>query len=171
MIYSPLHHEGGTKMEIKIMLTAAVFFGGWLLSYVFLRQLLFNFRVAYPLLNKMNEIDPELIAPGARRYTNTSVVVCIVGIAVFCGVVVFLCPKYLIISFFVGVALCLVMILGKLTPANQAMFESFCSGYCRFVPDDELRTIMYNKEYKKINRRLRELSYGSSFVPEFRDKT
>ena len=53
-------------MEIKIMLAAAVFFGGWLLSYVFLRQLLFNFRVAYPLLNKMNGIDPELIAPGAR---------------------------------------------------------------------------------------------------------
>ena len=69
-------------MEIKIMLAAAVFFGGWLLSYVFLRQLLFNFRVAYPLLNKMKGIDPELIAPGARRYTNTSVVVCIVGIAV-----------------------------------------------------------------------------------------
>ena len=77
-------------MEIKIMLAAAVFFGGWLLSYVFLRQLLFNFRVAYPLLNTMKGIDPELIAPGARRYTNTSVVVCIVGIAVFCGVVVFL---------------------------------------------------------------------------------
>lgn len=158
-------------MESKIMFAAAIFFGGWLMSYVFLRQLLFNFRVAYPLLKKMDGIDPELIAPGARRYTNTSVAVCVVSMAVLSGAVVLLCPKYLIISFFVGVALCLVMIFGKLTPANQAMFESFCSGYCRFVPDDELRTIMYNKEYKKINRRLRELGYGSSFVPEFTDKT
>ena len=158
-------------MEIKIMYAAAIFFGGWLMSYVFLRQLLFNFRVAYPLLKKMNALDPELIAPGARRYTNTSVAVCVLSIAVLCGVVVFLCPKYLIISFFAGVALCLVMILGKLTPANRAMFESFCTGYCRFVPDDELRTILYNKDIKKINRRLRELGYSSSFVPEFQDKT
>ena len=49
-------------MEIKIMYAAAIFFGGWLMSYVFLRQLLFNFRVAYPLLKKMNALDPELIA-------------------------------------------------------------------------------------------------------------
>lgn len=157
-------------MEIKIMFAAAIFFGGWLLAYVFLRQLLFNFTVAYPLLKKMWELDPELIAVGAKRYTNTSVIVCIVSIAVIVFVVLFLCPTYLIISFFVGFLLCLLMIAGKLTPRNRAMFESFCAGYCRFVPDDELRTIMYNKDVKKINRRLRELGCNSSFVPEFEDK-
>ena len=49
-------------METKIMLAAAIFFGGWLLSYVFIRQLLFNFITAYPLLRKMQQIDENLIA-------------------------------------------------------------------------------------------------------------
>ena len=29
---------------------------------------------------------------------------------------------------------------------------------------------LLNKDFKKINRRLRELGYGSSFVPEFDDR-
>ena len=169
MIYLPSKYEGGTRMEIKIMLAAAIFFGGWLLSYVFIRQLLFNFMTAYPLIRKMQEIDKDLIAVGAKRYTNTSVFVCLAIIAVIVFLVLFFCPKYLIISFFVGAALCLAMIIGKLSPRSRTMFENFCSGYCRFVPDDELRTIMYNKDIKKINRRLRELNYSSSFVPEFGD--
>ena len=49
------------------------------------------------------------------------------------------------------------------------MFENFCIAYCRFVTDDELRTIMFGKEIKKIDRRLRELGCSSSFVPEFKD--
>ena len=164
-----MHCERGSAMEIKIMLAAAIFFGGWLLSYVFLRQLLFNFLIAYPLIKKMQALDPDLIAVGAKRYTNTSVAVCVVSIAVVVFIVVFLCPTYLIISFFVGMAFCLAMLISKISPNNRSMFESFCTGYCRFVPDDELRTIMYNKETKKINRRLRELGYGSSFVPEFKE--
>ena len=41
-------------MEIKIMLAAAMFLGGFLWVYFLIRQLLFNLRVAYPLLKKMN---------------------------------------------------------------------------------------------------------------------
>lgn len=170
MVYSPLYWEGGCGLEFKIMLAAALFFGGWLVSYVFLRQLLFNFFTAYPLIKKMQELDPELIAVGAKRYTNTSVAVCAVATALIVALVLIFCPTYLIISFFVGMAVCLVMLAGKLSPRNRAMFESFCSGYCRFVPDDELRTILYNKDVKKINRRLREMGYSSSFVPEFDEK-
>ena len=155
-------------METKIMLAAAIFLGGWLLSYIFLRQLLFNFVTAYPLIRKMQEIDPDLIAIGAKRYTSTSVLVCLVISAVVVFVVIYFCPIYLIVSFFVGVLVCIAMLIGKLSPQNQPMFENFCAGYCRFVADDELRTIMYNKETKKINRRLRELGYNSSFVPEFK---
>ena len=157
-------------METKIMLAAAIFFGGWLWFYVFMRQFLFNLVTAYPLIRKMQELDPELIAPGARRYTNTSMLVCSVISAVILFVVFFFCPTYLIISFFVGAALCLVMLIGKLSPQNRNMFDNFCAGYCRFVPDDELRTAMYNKDVKKINRRLREMGFDHSFVPEFKDK-
>ena len=155
-------------MQIKIMLAAAIFFGGWLLSYVFIRQLLFNFVTAYPLIKKMQSIDEDLIAVGARRYTSTSVLVCILVSAVIVFLVVYFCPKYLIISFIVGVLICLVMLLNKIAPQNRPMFDNFCVGYCRFVPDDELRTIMYNKDVKKINRRLREMGYDHSFVPEFK---
>ena len=158
-------------MEIKIMYVAILFFAGWLWFYVFVRQFLFNFVTAYPLIKKMREIDPELIAVGAKRYTTTSVLVCTLISAVIIFVVLRFCPDYLKIAFFVGAALCMVMLLGKLSPQNKNMFENFCAGYCRFVTDDELRTLMYNKEIKKINRRLRELGYDRSFVPEFKDKT
>ena len=65
-------------METKIMLGAAVFFGGWLWFYLFMRQFLFNLLTAYPMIRKMQEIDPDLIAVGAKRYTNTSMMVCTV---------------------------------------------------------------------------------------------
>lgn len=155
-------------MSMKIMLAAAIFFGGWLWFYVFMRQLLFNFTTAYPLIKKMQAIDPDLIAVGAKRYTTTSVLVCSLISVIILFVIFRFCPLYLLISFFVGAAICFAMLITKLSPNNLPMFESFCSAYCRFVPDDELRTIMFNKEIKKINRRLREMSYSNSFVPDFK---
>ena len=155
-------------METKIMLCAGVFFGGWLWFYLFMRQFLFNLMTAYPMIRKMQEIDPNLIAVGAKRYTNTSIIVCTVFSAIVLFVIFRFCPHYLIISFFVGAVLCMLMLWGKLSPQNKAMFENFCAGYCRFIGDDELRTLMFNKEIKKINRRLREMGYDRSFVPEFK---
>ena len=155
-------------MDSKIMYGAILFLGGWLLGYVFLRQLFFNILTAYPLLKKMKQIDPDLIAPGAMRYTHTSMFVCIFSSAVIIGIVIWLCPKYMMYSFLAGLVLCLILLIPRLSPTNKAMFESFCTAYCRFVPDDELRTVMYNKEIRKIDRRLRELNYSSSFVPEFK---
>jgi hypothetical protein len=155
-------------METKIMLCAGVFFGGWLWFYLFMRQFLFNLMTAYPMIRKMQEIDPNLIAVGAKRYTNTSIIVCTVFSAIVLFVIFRFCPHYLIISFFVGAVLCMLMLWGKLSPQNKAMFENFCAGYCRFVGDDELRTLMFNKEIKKIDRRLREMGYDRSFVPEFK---
>lgn len=158
-------------MSTKIMLAAAVFFGGWLWFYVFMRQFLFNLITAYPLIRKMQEIDSNLIAIGAKRYTTTSMLVCSFFSIVILFVIFRFCPVYLIISFFVGAALCSVMLIGKLSPSNPAMFSSFCTGYCRFVPDDELRTLMYNKDIHKINKRLRELGYDHSFIPDFKKET
>lgn len=155
-------------MSTKIMLAAAIFLGGWLWSYVFLRQFLFNFQTAYPLIRKMKQIDEDLIAVGAKRYTTTSVIVCSVISLIIFFIVFHFCPKYLIISFFAGALICFFMLIGKISPSNPSMFDSFCTAYCRFVPDDELRTIMYNKETKRIDKRLRELEYDHSFVPEFK---
>lgn len=155
-------------METKIMLAAALFLAGFLWVYFIVRQLLFNLSVAYPLLKKMKALKEDLVAVGAWRYTHISMAVCIFFSAIVLFVVIRFCPTYLLASFGGGALICFVFLVTKIKPQNKAMFDSFCTAYCRFVTDDELRTIMFEKEYKKIDRRLRELGCESSFVPEFK---
>ena len=40
-------------MAMKIIWAAVIFFGGWLFSYLFGRQLAFNFKTAYPMIKSM----------------------------------------------------------------------------------------------------------------------
>jgi hypothetical protein len=157
-------------METKILLAAVFFFVGWLWSYLFLRQLLFNVLTAYPLIRKMHATREDLIAVGAMRYTGVSVVTCLIVSAIILFAVIRFCKLYNIISFAVGAVAALLMLLNKLTPKNRPMFDAFCSAYCRFVPDDELRTAMYNKKPGQIKSRLREMGLDSSFVPQFKDE-
>ena len=154
-------------MEMKIMLAAALFLAGFLWVYFIIRQLLFNLTVAYPTLKKMKALREDLIDIGAWRYTRISMIVCILFSAVVLFLVIYFCPTYLLISFGVGSLICFVMLVFKIKPQNKAMFDNFCTAYCRFVQDDELRTLMFEKDYKKIDRRLRELGCTGSFVPEF----
>ncbi len=154
-------------MAMKIMWAAAIFFGGWLFSYLFVRQLAFNFLVAYPTVKKMRALDPELVAPGADKYTNMSVIVCVVVIAIISFVVIRFCKLYLIISFFVGVISALLMFLPQLKITERGTFNLFCSAYSRFVPDDELRTAMFEREPKRIRNRLKDMGLDSSVVPTF----
>ena len=154
-------------MEIKIMLAAALFLAGFLWVYLIIRQFLFNLSIAYPTLNKMKALKEDLIVIGAWRYTHISMVVCVLVSAVVLFVVIRFCPTYLLISFGVGSLICFLMLVFKIKPQNKAMFDNFCTAYCRFVQDDELRTLMFEKDYKKIDRRLRELGCTGSFVPEF----
>ena len=157
------------SMSAKIMFSAAIFFGGWLWAYLFVRQFLFNCVTAFPLIKKMNAIQPDLIAVGAKRYTTISCVVCALVSAIILFVVIRFCPLYLLISFAVGAAAAILMLLGRISPKNKAMFEAFCASYCRFVPDDELRTAMFNKKPGEIRSRLRAMGYIDSFVPEFKN--
>lgn len=154
-------------MELKILLAAAIFLGGWLWSYLFIRQLMFNYRVAYPLMRKMNTLQENLIAVGAKRYTGVSVAICI-G---FAGLLLFLlfrfCKLYQIIAFFVGAIPAIIMLWNRILPDNRDMFDTFCSSYCRFVPDDELRTAMYNKKTGVMKMRLREMGIEGNFIPTF----
>lgn len=154
-------------MAMKIMWAAAIFFGGWLFSYLFGRQLVFNFLTAYPMIKKMRTQDPDLIAPGADKYTNISVIVCVVSILIVGFIVVRFCKLYLIISFFVGVISALIMYLPHLKISERGTFDLFCSAYSRFVPDDELRTAMYERKPKEIRQRLRDMGFDPSIIPSF----
>ena len=157
-------------MEMKIIFAGAIFLGGWLWFYLFLRQLLFNLCTAFPLIKAMNTAQPDLIAIGAKRYTIVSVCSCLVVCAIVVAVVVIFCPLYLLISFFVGALVGLLMYMTKLSPKNRPMFDTFCSAYYRFVPDDELRTHMYNKNPHKMKVRLHTMGVSTDWVPNFKEK-
>ena len=154
-------------MAMKIMWAAAIFFGGWLFSYLFIRQLCFNFLTAYPMVKKLRALDTELVAPGADKYTNMSVVVCIVIILIISFVVIRFCKLYLIISFFVGAISALLMFVSQLKITVRGTFDLFCSAYSRFIPDDELRTAMYERKPREIRSRLKEMGLESSIIPTF----
>ena len=155
-------------MSMKIMLAGAIFLGGWLWSYIFIRQILFNFVTAFPLIKKMRALKEDLIAIGADRYTIVSTVVCCFFAAILLFVVIRFCPLYLTLCFAGGALIAFVMLLKMVSPRNRAMFDSFCSAYCRFVPDDGLRTAMFNKKTGPIRARLKELELNGTFIPEFR---
>ena len=155
-------------MEYKIMLSGALVLGGFLWSYLFARQFLFNFMVAHPMIRKMNALQKDLIAVGAKRYTNmSSIVVFLVGGAIL-FLVIFFCPLYMIIAFAVGAVAALIFILFRMKPSNKSTFDLFAVAYYRFVPDDELRTILYNKEYQKVKSRLKKMGIRETFIPEFK---
>lgn len=159
---------GGLIVEVRIMYSAGLFFLGWLWFYLFLRQFLFNFLTALPLIKKMRSLQEDMIAVGAVRYTVISIVVCIVISAIIIALVLWLCPLIMKIAFAVGAAMGLIMYANKLTPANRAMFDTFCAGYYRFVPDDELRTAMFNKKTGQMKVRLRDMGITGTFIPEFK---
>ena len=153
---------------MQIMWFGAILLGGWFWFYLFLRQFLFDFTVAYPLTKKMRNTGEDLILSAANKYTTVSVVVCSVFMALVAFLVVFFAKTYLIIGFFCGALLGLVTHLGKLTPKDRAMFDTFCAAYYRFVPDDELRTAMYNKKPSQMKLRLHDMGLSTEFIPEFK---
>lgn len=157
-------------IEIKIMLSGALVLGGFLWTYLFLRQFLFNTIIALPLIRKMNKLQPDMIAIGAKRYTIISyIIVTLIGGAILFLVIRF-CPVYMIVAFGVGALAALLFILPNMKPENKSMFDAFSAAYYRFIPDDELRTLMYNKDYQKIRSRLRIMGVLDTFVPDFKRK-
>ena len=155
-------------MSMKIILAAAFVFLGWIGYYLFGRQIVFNFVTAFPLIRQMNETQEDLIAPGAKRYTVISTIVMAVLSAVICVVIFVFCPLYLKISFAAGVVICALMLIGKIRPENRGMFDSFCAAYYKFVPDDELRTAMYNKKPSRMKLRLHDMGLSTMFIPDFK---
>lgn len=156
-------------MEMKILFAGAIFLGGWLWFYLFFRQFLFNLLTAFPLIKAMNKAQDELIGPGAKKYTIVSLVTCAIVCAALVAVVVIFCPLYLMLSFFGGALIGILAYTGKLTPKNRAIFDVFCGAYYRFVPDDELRTMMYNKNPHKMKVRLHTMGVSTDWIPSFKD--
>ena len=157
-------------MEIKIMLAGGVFLGGWLWAYLFIRQLMFNFMTALPLIKKMNALQADMIAVGAKRYTMVSIVTCSVVAAGILAAVLIWCPLFIKIAFGVGALLAIVLLIPRVSADNRDMFDTFCSSYYSFVPDDELRTAIYNKKTGQIKARLKDMGIEGTFVPSFREK-
>lgn len=155
-------------MESKIMLSAVLLLGGFLWTYLFVRQFLFNILIAYPMIKNMNTLQKDLIGLGAVRYTRISNIVSLLIAAALLFLVVRFCPLYLSISFGVGAIAAFLFIIFRLKPENKEMFDLFSNAYYRFIPDDELRTIVYNKDYKKVYPRLKALGIHGTFVPKFK---
>ena len=154
-------------MQMKILWFGAIFFGGWLWAYLFVRQFLFNVIIADPLTKKMLAVDKDLIGPGAKKYTGLSTGICVFFVLLACVIVIRFCPVYLIVGFFIGVVSASVMVYMKTKPTSREMFDNFCAAYYRFIPDDELRTDMYNKKPSQMKLRLHDMGLSSDFIPMF----
>ncbi len=155
-------------MEMKIMYSALVFIVGWFYFYICLRQLIFDFTVGYPLINRFGNEGPEVFAPkGAHRLNTISVMIWLV-ICIGLGFVAFyFFAIYLKISFGIGALTGVLAYLNKLSPATRSNFDAFCHTYCRFVPDDDLRQAMSNADIAKMHSNLHKL--GSKLKFEFKN--
>ena len=114
-------------MPMKILGAGALLMAGWFWFYLFVRQFLFNFFTAYPLIKGMQAAKDDLIAIGARRYTAVSVASCAVVCAIVVAIVLIFCPWYFILCFVAGALVALVMYIPLLGPSNRPMFDSFCA--------------------------------------------
>lgn len=152
-------------MEMKIMYGALIFVAGWFYFYICLRQLIFDFTVAYPLISKFGKaMNGELFAAkGANRLNTISVIIWLVICVGLGFLVVHFAALYLIISFFVGAVLGIILYIKKLGPSTKSNFEAFCHTYCRFVPDDDLRQAMNQCDLPKMRAALRALNCDLKF--------
>ncbi len=152
-------------IEMKIMYGALIFVGGWFYFYICLRQLIFDFTVAYPLISKFGKAKGgELFASkGANRLNTISAVIWLIICAGLAFVVIHFAALYLILSFFGGVVVGFIVFAKKLGPKTKSNFEAFCHTYCRFVPDDDLRQAMNQCDLPKIRAALRALDCDLKF--------
>lgn len=130
-------------MGQKILWGTVLFVVGFFWFYLGGRQLLFNFITAHPLVNKFSKqgiLDKKM----ATRFTITSTVMWII----LCGLVAFVIFYFggvnLKIGFVVGVALGLVLNWNRMGPSVRSNVDAFVNTYYRFMPDDVLRTNVYN---------------------------
>ncbi len=151
-------------MDTKIMLGALIFVGGWFYFYICLRQLIFDFTVGYPLINRFGSAGYKVFMPqGAHRLNTISVVIWLLICAGIAYVVIRFCALWLLIPFWVGAASGLILFAKKLGPRTKSNFEAWLRTYCRFMPDDELRMACLNADLPKMRAALRALDCDLTF--------
>lgn len=157
-------------MDKIILWVAALAVLGWVVFYLFGRQLFFNFKTAYPLYKKMKAESDDLIDDNANRYTNVSVGTTIAVMVILAVVVILLFRKriYAIIAYFAGLLICALMLIGKNGPEIRKNFDAFCGAYYRFIHDDELRTAMYNLKPSQMKVRLHDMDLSTMWIPDFK---
>jgi hypothetical protein len=164
--------SGGVKMEKQIMWGALVFLGGWLWFYLFIRQLVFNFATAIPLLSRFRKATPDLINANAKRYLVISIIIWIIISGGTAFLVIRFAADYLWISFLIGGVLGALLYINHYGPSTKSNYLAFCGTYYRFIPDDQLRTDMYNGKISQMKVRLEEMGIDkNAVIPVFkRDK-
>ncbi len=159
-------------MDKQIMWAALVFAGGWLWFFVFLRQLIFSFTTTLPMIRRFNKAGPELISVNARRFMILSMVVWVLICGGTAYLVIHFAKLYLWLSFLGGAVVGVLSFITRYGPYTESNFKDFCAAYYRFVPDDELRTDMYNAKISQMKVRLDEMGVDKSIIiPEFKHKT
>lgn len=154
---------------MQIMWFGVALAGGWFWFFLFVRQFIFNFTVAYPLVKKMRSSAEDLILAAANKYTGVSVATCSVFMLIVVFVIIRFLKPLMIAAFFIGAAVGLLTHIKILSPKNRQMFDTFCATYYRFVPDDELRTAMYNKKPSQMKLRLHDMGVSTDFIPQFKN--
>ena len=151
-------------MDAKIMYAALIFVAGWFFFSICLRQLIYDFTVGYPLIKKFGDAGETIFAAKPARNLNTiSVLVWLALCAGLSFVIIYFCPLYLMLSFWGGVLLGVIVYATKLGPRTKSNFEAFCRTYYRFMPDDELRTATYNVDLPRMRAALRALNCDLKF--------
>ena len=162
--------------SITIMFIGLIFVAGWFLGYLFIRQIVFNFKTAYPVLKSMKETDENLIVYGnAKKYTSVSVATCFFVLALFTAVVFVLYFKTnffnlaFLIAYLAGLVVSYFTVFRQMEPDNKKTFESFCAAYYRFIPDDQLRTDMYNLKIPAMKLRCHDLGISTAWIPSLKN--
>jgi hypothetical protein len=149
-------------MDLKIMYAALLFVAAWFYFYICLRQLIFDFTVGYPLIKKFGDAG-VLATVGANRLNTISVVIWLFISAGMAFVVIRFCPLYLMIGFWSGAVIGLIVFINKLGPRTLSNFNAFCHTYCRFVENDDLRNAMSDTDLPKMRSALRALGKEIKF--------
>lgn len=159
----------------KIMFIGFLFVIGWVLGYLFVRQIVFNANAARPIIKNMKNAKDDLIVyDNAIKYTSVSTATCIFMILLFSAIVIVIYKLwarfdlYLTLAFFGGFVVSALMLVGQQKPDTKLVFESFCKAYYRFVPDDQLRTEMYNCKVPGMKLRCHDMGVSTDWIPTFK---
>lgn len=160
---------------VKVMFIGLAFVIGWVVGYLFIRQIAFNFNTAIPVIDSMKKCKEDLIvSDNAKKYTSVSTGTCIFMILLISAIVVVLYIYWnwfdlpLTISYFAGLLVSLFMMIGKQKPDDKGTFETFCKAYYRFIPDDELRTDAYNCKIPAMKLRCHDMGVSTDWIPAFK---